>query len=367
MKRILLILIVAVFPFLEISAQEVTQKYRALKPMNTMVEVFNEMCPVSAVIYNINSCRYCDGCLTYVCVFEDNTVFDYVKEYKTGMKNLLVTNLDLKNPALKYNLLLLADLDASLRYLLYNANGTEYFEINISNEDILGMLGGEVTQELRVNSSNEYMTPFMAELSLDIRTDDSGFVLRSPFEGSVSECSEKMLLDELKESVMTTFTEGDASAMLFYHSMYLNKDFVCEFECYDGTFTLTIPCEEIEQMSLVADKMNEATVDPAPKKLDFDARFMGGSLNDFSTYVSQNLVYPKNARRKGIQGTVALSFVVDTDGKIQDIKVLSSPNKLLTKEALRVVRKSPKEWSPAIYDGSPCRVRYNLPVIFRLQ
>lgn len=67
----------------------------------------------------------------------------------------------------------------------------------------------------------------------------------------------------------------------------------------------------------------------------------------------------------GIEGEVTLGLVIDTDGRVTDVKVLESVNPFLDREAVRVVSGSPK-WSPGEKDGRPVRVFYTFPVIFRL-
>ena len=93
--------------------------------------------------------------------------------------------------------------------------------------------------------------------------------------------------------------------------------------------------------------------------------FQGGDLNKFRNWVSGRLKYPVIAQENGIQGRVILTFVVERDGTVSNIEVLASPDRSLSEEAIRVVSTSPK-WSPGKQRGMPVRVRYNLPVDFRL-
>ncbi len=93
--------------------------------------------------------------------------------------------------------------------------------------------------------------------------------------------------------------------------------------------------------------------------------FNGGDANVFSKWVNSQLVYPKEARDKNIQGRVTLQFTVEKDGSLSDIKILRGANKLLDEEALRVVSLSPK-WTPGYQKGKPVRVSFTFPVIFQL-
>ena len=82
-------------------------------------------------------------------------------------------------------------------------------------------------------------------------------------------------------------------------------------------------------------------------------------------YLMKNIKYPEQAMKKGIQGRVAVSFIVEKDGSISDVKPILSVHPLLNKEAVRVVESMPK-WTPGKHNGKPVRVRFNLPVMFKL-
>ena len=82
-------------------------------------------------------------------------------------------------------------------------------------------------------------------------------------------------------------------------------------------------------------------------------------------YIMENMKYPEQAMKEGIQGRVAVRFIVEKDGSISDVKPILSVHPLLNKEAVRVVKSMPK-WSPGKHNGKPVRVRFNLPVMFKL-
>ena len=82
-------------------------------------------------------------------------------------------------------------------------------------------------------------------------------------------------------------------------------------------------------------------------------------------YMVNNVKYPENARKKGIQGTVFVSFVVGKDGSISNVKVLRGVDKELDEEAIRVVSNMPK-WKPGKEKGKAVKVQYNLPVAYKL-
>lgn len=93
--------------------------------------------------------------------------------------------------------------------------------------------------------------------------------------------------------------------------------------------------------------------------------FMGGDANTFSSWVNAHLNYPEIAKKKGIQGRVTLSFTIDTDGSVTDVKVLKGVHYALDEEAVRVVSSSPR-WTPGTQMGVQIRTTYTFPVIFQL-
>lgn len=93
--------------------------------------------------------------------------------------------------------------------------------------------------------------------------------------------------------------------------------------------------------------------------------FPGGDA-ECMRFLSKNIKYPTIAQENGIQGRVILQFVVNKDGSIVDVTVARSIDPYLDKEAVRVVKMMPK-WKPGKQRGKPVRVKYTLPVMFRLQ
>lgn len=92
--------------------------------------------------------------------------------------------------------------------------------------------------------------------------------------------------------------------------------------------------------------------------------FPGGN-GALMSYISSNIKYPVTASEARIQGRVIVSFVVERDGSISDVKVARSVDPALDREAMRVVKSMP-QWKPGKENGSAVRVRYTVPVVFRL-
>ena len=94
--------------------------------------------------------------------------------------------------------------------------------------------------------------------------------------------------------------------------------------------------------------------------------FPGGQQALFK-YINENVKYPVIAQENGIQGRVICQFVVNKDGSIVDIEVVrSGGDPSLDKEAIRVIKSMPK-WKPGKQRGKPVRVKFTLPVNFKLQ
>lgn len=94
--------------------------------------------------------------------------------------------------------------------------------------------------------------------------------------------------------------------------------------------------------------------------------FPGGQYALFK-FISKNLNYPKDAKKKGIQGKVMVQFIVEKDGTIGNIRIYKGISPELDKEAIRVfsLPTMPK-WKPGTSDGVAVRVRYSVPIIFKL-
>lgn len=91
-----------------------------------------------------------------------------------------------------------------------------------------------------------------------------------------------------------------------------------------------------------------------------------GGMAELMKFLSKNIKYPTIAQENGIQGRVIVQFVVNQDGSIVDPVVMRSVDPYLDKEALRVISTMPK-WKPGMQRGKAVRVKYTVPVTFRLQ
>ncbi|MBR6440933.1 MAG: energy transducer TonB, partial [Bacteroidales bacterium] len=95
-----------------------------------------------------------------------------------------------------------------------------------------------------------------------------------------------------------------------------------------------------------------------------DPEFPGG-MEAMMKFLAENIVYPQEAKDNNIQGRVFVSFVVEKDGSISNIKVIRDIGGGCGAEVVRVVKLMPK-WKPATQKGKPVRVQFNLPVQFTI-
>ena len=134
------------------------------------------------------------------------------------------------------------------------------------------------------------------------------------------------------------------------------RGFGSEQEKYEG-----IPFKEIVVIGKV-EAPNEGRVFDAVEQMP---QFPGGK-EKLIEYLSTHVQYPKEAQEKGIEGRVVVAFVVNRDGSISDVEVARSVDPSLDNEALRVINSMPR-WIPGQVGGKNVRVRYTLPLPFRLQ
>lgn len=157
------------------------------------------------------------------------------------------------------------------------------------------------------------------------------------------------------KSIVKWISEGEIKNGLrngFWKSS-VSKDSIQLAENYDnGKF--------IEGKATYAN--GETSTYTEPDKLP---EFKGGQ-KEFAWFLGNNLRYPEKARNMGVQGTVLLTFVVEKDGSLSNIKVLGkAPSKEIGDEAIRILNKSPK-WLPGRQFGRVVRVAYTVPIVFSL-
>ena len=96
-----------------------------------------------------------------------------------------------------------------------------------------------------------------------------------------------------------------------------------------------------------------------------DSPVFPGGIDSLRTYISNSMVYPEQARKEGIQGRVLVQFIIEKDGSVSTPVILKEAHPSLDAEALRIVSGMPK-WTPARQRGKPVRVKFTIPVNFKL-
>lgn len=124
--------------------------------------------------------------------------------------------------------------------------------------------------------------------------------------------------------------------------------------------------EDVEIIQQVAVEEEVIEEDQPFVKVEQMPSFMGGDLMTFRNWVMTKLRYPQIAQENNITGRVLLMFVIEKDGSLTNIQVIQTPDSSLSDEAIRVLKTSPK-WTPGKQRNQTVRVKYTLPVDFRIQ
>lgn len=117
---------------------------------------------------------------------------------------------------------------------------------------------------------------------------------------------------------------------------------------------------------IVINKFKVSNDEPTFLVVEEPATFQGGDINTFRNWVSENLVYPKEAAKNKIEGKVYIQFAVNSKGKVVDIKIVRGIDTLLEKEAVRCLASSPL-WEPGKQGGKAIKQQFNIPIVFRLK
>ena len=136
-----------------------------------------------------------------------------------------------------------------------------------------------------------------------------------------------------------------------------------DFQSLDDT-DIPVDIQEYVRQEVVEEDVEEETLPFIT--VEQKPTFNGGDANDFAKWVNSRLVYPEIAKDNGVEGRVVLQFTIGKDGRLQDVKVLNSPDESLAQEAVRVVSSSPK-WEPGRQRDRAVKVSYTFPVIYRLR
>ncbi len=95
-------------------------------------------------------------------------------------------------------------------------------------------------------------------------------------------------------------------------------------------------------------------------------KFKEAGMNKFSEFIKSELHYPDEAKEEMIEGRVLAQITISSDGQISDVKLLRKDKEYFNKEAIRVLKSSPK-WTPGKKDGKNVKVKLIIPIIFSLE
>lgn len=124
------------------------------------------------------------------------------------------------------------------------------------------------------------------------------------------------------------------------------------------------PLPVITQAEILEIEAEEAETEEIFSKVEQQPEFPGG-MAELMIYLQKNIKYPADCKREGIRGRVIVQFIVEKDGSLSGINVVKGVHPQLDAEALRVVDAMPN-WIPGVQKSKRVRVRFTLPVTFRL-
>ena len=149
-----------------------------------------------------------------------------------------------------------------------------------------------------------------------------------------------------------------------------------EIEIVDNNVTVDLDFQSLEDTDIPVDIKDYMTKEVVEEEVEEETYFVfnveekptfnGGDANEFTKWVNTHIQYPQIAQEMSIQGKVTLQFTIEKDGSLQNVKVLSTPDESLSKEAVRVVSSSPK-WKPGKQRDRAVKVTYTFPVLFQLR
>jgi len=260
--------------------------------------------------------------------------------------------------------------------ILYNQDGSIENSIDFKNGKIHGSYksysnkNGELLFEIKYNES--------VPCDLSIYTSDKENII---YDGDLKNGTGKFIeyfFSENKKNIssITNYVNYKLNGQVQFYSVngelnirgQYKEGFLIgmwEFEIdnpekkYSKVFNLS---DSILEDSIIINQINSIgsffrIVDKMPK-------FNNGSTEQFQKHISQTLVYPPQALKKGISGRVVTQFKINKFGLVYDVEVVKGVHELLDKEAVRVIKSSPL-WTPGFQNQLPIDVSYTIPTVFQ--
>jgi TonB family protein len=189
-------------------------------------------------------------------------------------------------------------------------------------------------------------------------------LLQLSYQKNIANITNNFNFSPLKKRIIMMNKAKTKNVGLFKYLLILPAAFALIFLSTAGT-TMSSASDYIDAENDVVETILMQD-DPVFTVVEEQPVFPGGNAG-LMKWISENIRYPVEAQQNGIQGRVITSFIVEKDGSISDIRIpeRGRVDPLLDAEAIRVVQSMPK-WQPAKQRGEVVRVRYTLPVVFRL-
>jgi TonB family protein len=224
-------------------------------------------------------------------------------------------------------------------YITYSTNGNKIAQRNYDDCEIMG-------EQILYYPNGKFYTKISKEIGM---TDTTVFY---------KECRDSTgnILAENGNGRWVEYNDDFSWAMDSGSILNGLKDGAWIFTSEDGGYTDTTIYKDGKAINNAANKI-WSSVQSVPE-------FPGG-LDAFNKFLSRNIKYPAYAKKNNIQGRVIITYVVERNGTLHDIKVTSGIGGGCDEEAVRVIKLSPP-WKPGVQNGAPVRIRYSVPINFTL-
>jgi len=185
----------------------------------------------------------------------------------------------------------------------------------------------------------------------------------------VVKVEEQKVVEKVKSSMKFTAPEIKKDDEVKPEDEIKSQDDLAKTNTAIGTFDVKgndeAEGEVLKAKEVIADEKPKEEETKVFEVVEQMPEFPGGQAA-LLKWISDNIKYPTIAEENGIQGRVVCTFVVERDGSVTDVQVARSIDPSLDKEAVRVLKKMPR-WNPGKQNGSAVRVKYTVPVTFKLQ
>jgi TonB family protein len=222
-----------------------------------------------------------------------------------------------------------------------------------------------LTAEVSSSKVSEVLTNDPVNQSFTIKVNRDGRLLVGDGVIRVNDLAAKLKAADLGDNAIVTIESEQDAPMSVIASV---KDVLRQ--CHVARVQYHIRQDENSNIALAKTEELKSKSDVAQGPIEVftvveeQPQFPGGN-SALMQFIKTNLKYPADCAAQGIEGRVVLAFTVETDGSISNVEVMRTPDERLSAEAIRVVQSMPA-WTPGKQRGQAVRVKYVLPVTFRL-